>query len=80
MIGVVDRVRQSIVDGKEAIIRKIREMQKPILDQKIDEMLKDASKTQRIMVKYLGIGKGIGRRLGGFMGVGRSLLKAFRIK
>jgi len=75
MIGVVGKVRDSIFLTRNAIIREIARLQKPILDRKIDKMLKEVKKTKRIMVKYLGIGKGIGRRIGSTVRKGRSLLK-----
>ena len=74
MIGVVDRVRESIVSSKEAILRMIAEIQKPVLDRKIDEMLKEVKKTTQIAVKYSGRGLGIGRKLGSAVRTGRRLL------
>ncbi len=78
MIGVMDKVRHRIVDTKNAIIEKIKQMQKPVLDQKIDSMLKDTVKNKRIMVKYLGIGKNIGKKMGGVVGKGLSLLRGLK--
>jgi len=79
MIGVVDKVRNSIYSSREAIMRMIAEMQKPILDQKVDEMLKEAKKTKKVIVKYAGRGLGIGKRIGGgIRKTGMSLLKKIK--
>jgi hypothetical protein len=76
MIGVVDKVRRSIVSSRDAVIRSIAELQKPKLDQKIDELLKDIKKVKRVTIKYLGIGRNIGGKLGSVVRAGRSILRA----
>ena len=71
MIGVVGQVRQRIESIRERIIRDLIRRQKPELDQKINEMLKPP-KVNRIILKYLGIGKSLGGKIGG-SGVGRTI-------
>jgi len=75
MIGVVDRIRTTVVSTKEYILQELARIQKPILDRKIDELLKDASRVRRITVKYVGRGLGIGKRVGSAVRKGRSLVK-----
>ena len=75
MMGVESRGRNSIVKTKDAILQEIARLQKPALDQKIDEMLKEAGKTKKITIKFLGRGLDIGRRIGGRVRAGRRVLK-----
>ncbi len=75
MIGLAGGVRRSVEDVREWIIRELRLRQKPELDRKIDEMLKPP-KASRIMLKYLGVGKEIGKKLGRIgagTGIGRGI-------
>ncbi|MFC2163177.1 hypothetical protein ACFLRF_05800 [Candidatus Altiarchaeota archaeon] len=78
MIQAEGKLRKRIALTKDALLQKIFEKQKPVLDQKIDDMLKQAPKVNHIMVKYLGMGRNIGKRIGGLLGVGRSLFGMFR--
>jgi len=73
MIGVVGGIQRSYEAVKEWVIHDIIRQQKPELDRKIDQMLKPPTERNRIMMKYLGVGKDIGkklRRLGGGMSIG----------
>jgi hypothetical protein len=74
MNGVVGQVRRTITSIRERIIRDLIRRQKPELDQKIDEMLKPP-KVNRIMIRFLGVGGSVGRKLGGYVGRGLSLLR-----
>ena len=78
MMGVVGRVKEGIISGKQALLDKILNKQKPVLDQKIDAMLKDIRKVNRITIKALGVGASIGKRLGGVARKGASILKSLR--
>jgi hypothetical protein len=62
MIGVVGDARRSVERVRDWIIEEILQRQKPELDRKVDEMLKP--KVKRLMVRYLGIGKGLGKKIG----------------
>jgi len=77
MIGLAGSVRRTVEDVREWIIRELKLKQKPELDRKIDEMLKPP-KVNQIMVKYLGVGKEIGKRLGR-CGGGRSIGAGIRL-
>ena len=61
MMGVVGEARRSVESARDWIINEILRIQKPQLDQKIDEMLKPNRLRQKI--KHLGSGFGIGKRL-----------------
>jgi hypothetical protein len=74
MIGVVGQVRRSVDSIREWIIKDLIRRQKVELDRKIDEMLKPP-KVNRIMLKYLGVGKNVGGKMGGYVGRGLSLLR-----
>lgn len=69
--GVWERVRLR----KERILERFRVRQKPVLDQKIDEMLKEVTKTRKVVVTFFqGAGRGVGGKVGSFFrGVGRSI-------
>jgi len=75
MIGVVGRVRESVASARELILREIARIQRPVLDRKIDEMLRDARKIRGIAQKYAGTGLGVGRKLGPGLRRGGSLVK-----
>jgi hypothetical protein len=75
MIGVAGGLRRSLENVREWFIKELLRQQKPELDRKIDEMLKEP-KLRRIMQKYLGIGKSLGGKLGAFgrgLSIGRGL-------
>jgi len=63
------RVRESVWERvqkqKEKILAKLRNQQKPVLDNKIDEMLKHVEVKKKVIVTFFrGVGKSIGRGLG----------------
>lgn len=74
MMGVVGQVRRQVVNIRDKVIKDILRLQKPELDQKIDEMLQKP-KVNRIMLKYLGAGHGMGKKMGSYVGRGLSLLR-----
>ncbi len=76
MMGVVGQARKTIQNIRDKIISDILRRQKPELDRKIDEMLKPP-KVNRIMVRYLGIGKSFGKKITGSR-VGRTIGKALK--
>jgi len=76
MMGVVGQARQTIVNIRDKILADLIKRQKPELDKKIDEMLREP-KVNRIMLKYLGVGKTFGKKLG-FRGVGKKIGKALK--
>lgn len=73
MNSIVGPVKRTIVDIKNKIIKDLLKKQKPELDKKIDEMLKKP-KVNRILVRQLGIGKSMGKKMKR-VGKGLSLLK-----
>lgn len=77
MIGLAGGVRRTVEDVREWIVRELRLRQKPELDRKIDEMLKPP-KVNQIMLKYLGVGKEVGKKLGR-SGAGRSIGRGLRL-
>ncbi|MCX6695201.1 MAG: hypothetical protein NTU61_02755 [Candidatus Altiarchaeota archaeon] len=77
MIGLASRIRDSVVSTRELIMREIAKIQKPILDRRIDEMLKEVKNARKIMVKYTGKGLGIGKRIGSKVSRGISMLKRY---
>lgn len=77
-------VRRTVRRSIEEIKRRIAELQKPELDKKIDEMLKEVRTTQKKVQKitltlFKGVGRSIGKALRGFRGVGRGLKKLLRL-
>jgi hypothetical protein len=59
---------------KDWLIKDLLKLQKPELDRKIDEMLKPP---KRIIQKYLGLGKSIGRKIKG-AGLGKSISRRLK--
>ena len=74
MNAAVGQVRRSVDSIKDWILKDLIRKQKPELDNKIDEMLKPP-KVNRIMLRYLGAGKSIGKKMGGAVKRGLSLLR-----
>lgn len=76
IVGEIQRpLVRSIEEIRRWIMQEISRIQKPILDRKIDEMLKEAQVRKRVITSlFNGIGKGIGRPVK-FRGTGQSLKK-----
>ena len=74
MNAVAGQVRRTVESIRDRILKDILKQQKPELDKKIDEMLKPP-KVNRIMLRYLGAGKSLGRKMGGAVRRGLSLLR-----
>ncbi|MBD3387727.1 MAG: hypothetical protein GF416_01650 [Candidatus Altiarchaeales archaeon] len=74
MIGVVGQVQRKVESIKDRILKDIIRLQKKELDSKIDDMLKPP-KVNRITIKFIGRGLGVGKRMRGFVGKGLSLVR-----
>ena len=69
--GVLERVWRQ----RERILSRLKRRQKPVLDQKIDELLKEVEVRRRVVVRFFrGAGRSVGKGVGAFFrGVGRSI-------
>jgi len=74
MNAVVGQIRRQVTSIKDKILRDLVKTQKKELDAKVDEMLK-GPKVNRVMVKYLGVGRSFGKKMGSVASKGLSLLK-----
>ena len=78
IVGDVQRpIVKSLEEIRKWIMEEIARIQKPILDRKIDEMLKELHVRKRVITSlFKGRGKSFGRT-GRFTGIGQSLKRVF---
>jgi len=79
IVGEIQRpIVRSIEEIRRWIMEEIARIQKPLLDKKIDEMLKEVHVRKKVITSlFKGIGKSFGRTGLKFTGIGKSLKKLF---